>query len=168
MKWNRFPLFILLLFPLSSCSWYGGDEEHALYEATFDMWTAGNKLNANYIYPDGSSIEGYIDYRPYFKARSEGLSYWKLDYSGNATMLTTLKDGTSYSITGTYFSKIANQGTILVTANDGSLVTLTWNSQETCPNCLANYIEFYLERTYYIPELGKDLDVWMLYHNRRN
>jgi hypothetical protein len=170
MKPKVYCAFGVLVFVISlaGCSWYGGEETHALYEAIFDMRTAGNKLNANYIYPEGASIEGYIDYRSYFTHYTSQSTYWKLDYSSKVEMLTTMSDGTTYSNSGTYYSRTANEGTIAITFDDGSKDTLTWNSQDTCPNCLANYIEFYTVHTYNIPALGGDVEVWMLYHNRRN
>ena len=29
---------LAFVIPLAGCSWYGGEETHALYEAVFDMW----------------------------------------------------------------------------------------------------------------------------------
>lgn len=165
---SRFISMIFLVFFLGGCSWHNETEQSAIYNCIFDCWTAGNVLNPDYNDTTGKKIEGYINYLPYFSP-TRALTNWTFDYSKQATMLTTLADGSAIQHSGTYYSPSANIGTIEIPIETGETVTLTWNDAfvDGSGNKSHAYFEFYTSRIYHIEALGGDVTVWMLYHSRR-
>jgi hypothetical protein len=159
---------ISLVPAMASCTWHNAVRQYAIYNCTFECWTAGNILNPDYTNPTGKGIEGYVDYLPYFASRYTypNSNYWSFDYELNATSLITLVDGTTYQANGSYYSPTANSGTILVTLSTGEGVTLTWNTAYTGTPA-HDYFELYVNQTINIPALGGDTTVWMLYHSNK-
>jgi len=148
---NRKPLTFLSVicfsFLATSCDWMGGIGETAVFDATFNLATAGNMLNPNYSTPE-IGPEGFISYKSYFTSCSV-----VLDYDSSIVFSYELTDGTSGTKEGHYTSKTPEKNNVLIATYPNETLSYIW----------PNYYEFFIVESYNLPGLG-NTEVTCLFH----